>query len=379
MDGIRTRSALFEVLDKAIADPDAKVDVVAYDLNVPEIVTRLEQLGKKLRLIIDDDGDHGKDNSAEKQAEERLLLTALHVKRQHMGKLQHNKTIIVYSPTLQLVVCGSTNFAWRGLYVQNNNAIVLTGKTSVNVFKAAFEQYLKSDSAGDFGGSVSAAWQSLGLTGINASVAFSPHSGSNTVLNSIGEDIANTRSSLFYSMAFLSQTSGPVRKALTDVTLNEHIFVYGISDKKAGGFKLLTPNGNYFPVSPASLEKDVPEPFKSEPTGGGGTRMHHKFVVIDFDKPSARVYMGSYNFSFAADGTNGENLVLIKNRKIAVAYMIEALRIFDHYHFRVVTKAAKKGKLKLQLKPAPQNLQDEPWWLEDYSDIRKIKDRLLFA
>jgi hypothetical protein len=71
--------------------------------------------------------------------------------------------------------------------------------------------------------------------------------------------------------------------------------------------------------------------------------------------------------------------VLIKNRKIAVAYMIEALRIFDHYHFRVVTKAAKKGKLKLQLKPAPQNLQDEPWWLEDYNDIRKIKDRLLFA
>jgi hypothetical protein len=377
--GFEARSALFEVLDKAIADPDAKVDVIAYDLNEPEIVKRLEQLGKKLRLIIDDDGDHGKGNSAEKQAEERLLLTAMKVKRQHMGKLQHNKTIIVDSPTLKLVVCGSTNFAWRGLYVQNNNAIVLTGKTSVNVFKAAFEQYWTSDSAGDFGGSTAAAWQPLGLTGIDASVAFSPHSGSNTVLNSIGADIATARSSLFYSMAFLSQTSGPVRKALTDVTLNEQIFVYGISDKKAGGFKLLTPNGNYSPVSPASLEKDVPEPFKSEPTGGGGTRMHHKFVVIDFDKPSARVYMGSYNFSFAADGTNGENLVLIKNRKIAVAYMIEALRIFDHYHFRVVTKAAKKNKSKLELKPAPQNLQDEPWWREDYTDIRKIKDRLLFA
>jgi hypothetical protein len=377
--GFEARSVLLEVLDKAIADPDAKVDVVAYDLNEPEIVKRLEQLGKKLRLIIDDDGDHGKGNSAEKQAEERLLLTALNVKRQHMGKLQHNKTIIVDSPTLQLVVCGSTNFAWRGLYVQNNNAIVLTGKSSVSVFKVAFEQYWASDSAGDFGGSTAAAWQSLGLAGIDASVAFSPHSGSNTVLNSIGADIATTRSSLFYSMAFLSQTSGPVRKALTDVTLNDKIFVYGISDKKAGGFKLLTPNGNYSPVSPASLEKDVPEPFKSEPTGGGGTRMHHKFVVIDFDKPSARVYMGSYNFSFAADGTNGENLVLIKNRKIAVAYMIEALRIFDHYHFRVATKAAKKSKSKLELKPAPQNLQDETWWLEDYTDIRKIKDRLLFA
>jgi hypothetical protein len=377
--GFEARSVLLEVLDKAIADPNARVDVVAYDLNVPEIVNRLELLGKKLRLIIDDDGDHGKHDSAEKQAEERLRLTALNVKRQHMGKLQHNKTIIVDSPTLKLVVCGSTNFAWRGLYVQNNNAIVLTGKTSVTIFQAAFEQYWASDSAGDFGGSTAAAWQSLGLAGINANVSFSPHSRSNSILKGIGADIANTRSSLFYSMAFLSQTSGPVRKALTDATLNEQIFVYGISDKKAGGFNLLTPNGNYSPVSPASLEKDVPEPFKSEPTGGGGTRMHHKFVVIDFDKPSARVYMGSYNFSFAADGTNGENLLLIKNRKIAVAYMIEALRIFDHYHFRVATKAAKKNKNKLELKPVPQNPSDEPWWLEHYTDIRKIKDRLLFA
>jgi hypothetical protein len=377
--GFEARSTILEVLDKAIADPDAEVDVVAYDLNVPEIVSRLALLGKRLRLIIDDDGAHGKEESAEKQAESQLRLTALEVKRQHMGKLQHNKTIIVDSPTQQLVVCGSTNFAWRGLYVQNNNAIVLTGAASVKLFRAAFNQYWQSDSAGDFGASASATWQSLGLDGVEASVAFSPHAAGNSVLNSIGEDIATTKSSLFYSMAFLSQTGGPVREALTKTTLNENIFVYGISDKKAGGFDLLTPDGNLAPVSPAALGKDVPEPFKSEPTGGGGTRMHHKFVVIDFDLPTARVYMGSYNFSFAADGTNGENLLLIKNRKVAVSYMIEALRIFDHYHFRVAKKTAKKAGNKLALKPAPQKAEDQPWWQEDYTDVRKIKDRLLFA
>jgi hypothetical protein len=377
--GFEARSTILEVLDKAIADPDAEVDVVAYDLNVPEIVSRLALLGKKLRLIIDDDGAHGKADSAETQAESQLRLTALDVKRQHMGKLQHNKTIIVDSPTQQLVVCGSTNFAWRGLYVQNNNAIVLTGPASVKLFRAAFNQYWQSNSAGGFGASASATWQSLGLDGVEASVAFSPHAAGNSVLNSIGEDIATTKSSLFYSMAFLSQTSGPVRESLTKTTLNENIFVYGISDKKAGGFNLLTPNGNLAPVSPAALGKDVPEPFKSEPTGGGGTRMHHKFVVIDFDLPTARVYMGSYNFSFAADGTNGENLLLIKNRKVAVSYMIEALRIFDHYHFRVAKKTAKKAGNKLALKPAPQKAKDQPWWQQDYTDLRKIKDRLLFA
>lgn len=47
----------------------------------------------------------------------------------------------------------------------------------------------------------------------------------------------------------------------------------------------------------ANLSGNLPEPFKSEPSAlraeGGGTRMHHKFVAIDFDKPMARVYMGS--------------------------------------------------------------------------------------
>ena len=43
--------------------------------------------------------------------------------------------------------------------------------------------------------------------------------------------------------------------------------------------------------------------------------MHHKFVVIDFDKPTARVYMGSYNFSKPADNQNGENLLRIKDRR----------------------------------------------------------------
>src|SRR5207249_2137718 len=106
------------------------------------------------------------------------------------------------------------------------------------------------------------------------------------------------------------------------------IFVYGISDKKVGGgLDLQKPDGNISPVFPAALTKDLPEPFKSEPTGGGGVRMHHKFTVIDFDKPTARVYLGSYNFSVAADTKNGENLFLIRDRRVAVSYMVQALSL----------------------------------------------------
>ena len=107
--------------------------------------------------------------------------------------------------------------------------------------------------------------------------------------------------------------------------------------------------------------------------------MHHKFVVIDFDKPTARVYMGSYNFSRTADTSNGENLLLIRNRRIAVAYVIEALRIFDHYHYRVNEAQAKKAKQKLQLAKPPRKAGERAWWQEDYTNARKIRDRELFA
>ena len=381
--GFEGRHAILEVLDQAIADKKADVRVVAYDLNEPEIVSRLVKLGKRLKIILDDGGPHGKPTSGESQAAKRLIASAgaANVKRQHMGKLQHNKTIIVEGPKVKKVVCGSTNFSWRGFYVQSNNAMILSGASAIKPFLAAFEQYWNSDSAADFGKSAAAQWSSLGLPGIDARVAFSPHSAKNALLKLIAKDVAEkTTSSLFYSLAFLYQTPGAMQDAIKKVSKNNKIFAYGISDRKVGGLDLLKPDGNVAPVFPAALtDKTTPEPFKSEPAGGGGNRMHHKFVVIDFDTPTARVYLGSYNFSIPADTKNGENLLLIRDRRIAVSYMVEALRIFDHYHFRLVQLEAKRAKKKLTLAKPPRKPGEEPWWLEDYKDTRKIRDRELFA
>ena len=170
-----------------------------------------------------------------------------------------------------------------------------------------------------------------------------------------------------------------IRDAVTSLTDRDDIFIYGISDKKVGGFDLQKPGGNLAPVRPAALTKNVPEPFKTEPKGGGGNRMHHKFLVVDFDKPTARVYLGSYNFSVAADSKNGENLVLIRDRRVATSYMVEALRIFDHYHFRVIQEEAKKERKKLSLKKPPRGPGEKAWWEDAYSDPRKIRDREIFA
>jgi hypothetical protein len=382
--GFEARSAILELLDDAIADKDAVVRVVCYDLNDPAIVSRFEKLKKRLWIIIDNSKEHKPDEAEESQAAERLAATAGadQVKRQHMSNLQHNKTIVVEGPKVKGAVCGSTNFTWRGQFVQSNNAIVVRGKKAIQPFLDAFENYWKNDFAKGFGPTDSTDWHSLEFSNIDAKVTFSPHSKDEGVLQDVADDILGAKSSVFYSLAFLNQTGGAVTDAIMEITRKEGVFVYGISDKRTGGLDVHLPNGKVAPVFAANLSENLPEPFKSEPSAlgakGQGTRMHHKFVVIDFDEPTARVYMGSYNFSKPADNENGENLLLIKDRRIAVSYMIQALSIFDHYYFRVLQAKADASNKPIQLKKPPTTGQ-KPWWDEDYTNARKILDRELFA
>ncbi|MFN5168937.1 MAG: phospholipase D-like domain-containing protein [Cyclobacteriaceae bacterium] len=382
--GFEARDAILEVLDLAIKDPKAAVKVVAYDLSEIEVVTRLKKLGKRLQIIIDDSPEHKKAGSAENQAEVILTKSAgkANVKRQHLGKLQHNKTIVVDAPTLKAAVCGSTNFTWRGLYVQNNNALIVYGAKAIAPFKQAFDDYWNNGTVAKFGASKSAKWVDLGFPDIKAKVTFSPHAVANQQLARIAKDLEATKSSLFFSLAFLYQTPGPIVNTIKKIQKDKSLFCYGISDKPVGGFDLTKSSGSTVVVYPEALKKGMPAPFREEPVGGGGTRLHHKFLVVDFDKPSARVYLGSYNFSNAADTANGENLVLIQDQRIATSYMIEALRIFDHYNFRARTagkKTGKKGKAKIELKLAPEKAGETAWWQPFFTDARKIKDRKLFA
>jgi phosphatidylserine/phosphatidylglycerophosphate/cardiolipin synthase-like enzyme len=379
--GFEAFSAILEVLDKAVADNKAKVRVVAYDLNEPEIVSRLEKLGDRLNIIIDDSKEHGDAGSGETQAAKRLSHSAgaTNVKRQHMSNLQHNKIIVVDGPKDQIVVCGSTNFSWRAFFVQSNNALILHGASATKPFLTAFDDYWSMTPA-NFGKAASANWSDLRLPGIQAQVAFSPHGASNALLKKIADDIeTNTTSSLIYSLAFLHLTSGGIRNAIKKVSKRDDIFVYGMSDRKVGGLDLQKPDGRSSHVFPTALTKNVPKPFSVEPTGGSGIRMHHKFVIIDFDKPTARVYLGSYNFSPPADTKNGENLLLIRDRRIATSYLVEAIRIFDHYHFRVKQQESKKAGKELVLAKPPRSKKEKTWWVEDFTNVSKIRDRQLFA
>jgi hypothetical protein len=71
---------------------------------------------------------------------------------------------------------------------------------------------------------------------------------------------------------------------------------------------------------------------------------------------------------------------MIKDRTVATSYMIEAVRLYDHYRFRTVQETAGGKRLKLlELKLPPASPSQKPWWQKDWDDpVRKL-DRELFA
>jgi hypothetical protein len=377
--GFEARRLMLSVLDEAIQDPTAQVRALAYDLNLPEVVDRFVKLGKRLRIIIDDSDKKANADSPESKAAKMLIASAgaENVQRQHMGGLQHSKTIAVKGEKVNLAIGGSTNMSWRGLFVQNNNVVLLRGPVAAQIFFDQFDHsFGNPNNPSGFGKTPSAGWNDLKLTGINAKIAFSPHSTDNSILKSIADDINSTNSSLFYSLAFLYQTKGVIQDSIKKVTTENNHFVFGISDKKVGGLDLQLPNGNPPSTFPAALIKEVPEPFLQESAGGNGIRLHHKFVVIDFDKPTARVYTGSYNFSTSADRKNNENLLLIQDQRVAVSYMVQAVTIFDHYEFR---NKVDKTLSKVFLQVPPKASGDKPWWDKYYTVPARMRDRELFS
>src|SRR5919202_2890650 len=136
-----------------------------------------------------------------------------------------------------------------------------------------------------------------------------------------------------------------------DALMTRPVFSYGISDK-GGQLEVHKPDGSVGLVDFAYLAAHAPEPFKSEWSGGRGINVHHKFVVTDFSLPTAKVFTGSSNLAPSGEEGNGDHLIQIEDRKIAVGYAIEALRVFDHLHFRDLMKAAdKKPPAEQEKKP----------------------------
>lgn len=148
---------------------------------------------------------------------------------------------------------------------------------------------------------------------------------------------------MFFCIAFLNQAkTGAVREAV-DALEGRPLFSYGVSDR-ADGLAVHKPDGTLGIVDFKYLAAPAPEPFKSEWSGGSGIHEHNKFVVVDFNLPTAKVFTGSCNMSVSGEEHNGDNLICVQDPRVATSYAIQGLLIFDHLEFR--TKMMSAGEPK---------------------------------
>lgn len=87
---------------------------------------------------------------------------------------------------------------------------------------------------------------------------------------------------------------------------------------------------------------------------------HQKFVVIDFNGARPKVFTGSSNLATRNEHENGDNLVMIEDRKVAIAYAIEALRLVDHFHFRMRLKEGETKAERMTLTKPPESRKKTP-------------------
>ena len=398
--GFEAYQLIFDLLAEVTNNKNLMLDVFAYDLNEPDFVSALEKLKGRVRIVIDNSGSHAPATSAESQAAKRLSASAGagNVKRMKFTKLQHNKVLIVKSgDTPQKVLFGSTNYSFRGLYIQANNALVVYAPQAAQLFEEyfnlAFANAGKSPKQWYETNPMSEKWLPVMVAGKpGLKFCFSPHDDSNLSMKPVGDAINGAKSSVFFSIAFLYQTpSGPVRQAVNKL-MKSKIFSYGISDKN-GKLQVFKPDKSIGLVDFAYLAKVSPPPFNKEWSGGAGIHQHDKFVVTDFNLPSAQVFTGSSNLAPGGEEGNGDNLVAIADRKVATSYAIEALRIFDHLHFRVRMQKATgaKGKGSSKKTPAaqtaaltlqkPTKITGKAAWFEGYykSGSQQEGDREIFS
>jgi phosphatidylserine/phosphatidylglycerophosphate/cardiolipin synthase-like enzyme len=372
--GFEARRLIIDTLDRVAADSSLTLDALIYESKEPDVLKRLEALGGRVRAIIDDHGEQGEEASAETLSANRLVAAGAEVKRMHCGRQQHNKVMIVRRNGQPVrVLTGSTNYSLRGLYIQANNALVFDDPGVAAKYGELFDAYWIAPKEFRQNALSRQWWVVRDEADSRVSLCFSPHAESSLSLNPIATAIEKAESSVLFSIVFLNQLTGAVREALNEL-MDRSLFSYGVA-QRVNGLTVNKPDGSCGLLPFAYLAENTPEPFKSEWSGqttGHSNMVHHKFLVTDFNGARPVVYTGSSNMAGGGEKSNGDNLICIEDRKVAIAYAIEALRLFDHFHFRVNAQEPNAMQtLRLAKPPTP----GEKTWFSQYYRTGHVKER----
>jgi hypothetical protein len=402
--GFTARDMVLEVANEVLKNKKLRLDLFAYDLNEPDLMTVFLQLAKqgRIRVILDNATLHHDTTSPKPEDEfEKLFNQAAKkpaaILRGKFGRFAHDKQLIVSQGGKAIkVLTGSTNFSVTGLYVNSNHVLVFNDATVAATYAQIFQEVWDGNVSVKFNKTPDAAKVfsfPLGQTQIE--VTFSPHTEADAGKNldnmvaRINQERKQKNGSVLFAVMGLDKGTGPVLPALKDLHADEKIFSYGISDTPGGIFLYKPGKKTGALVSGKPTATKLPPPFDQVPNLGLGHQVHHKFIVCGFNGKSPVVYCGSSNLALAGEQVNGDNLIAIHDGDLATVFALEALALVDHFDFldRSSTKA-KVAPANIKAASKQQQAVNAGWFLSttdrwvapyyDPGDLHNV-DRLLFG
>jgi phosphatidylserine/phosphatidylglycerophosphate/cardiolipin synthase-like enzyme len=406
--GFTARERIFALLDEVVADRTLRLDMLAYDLNEPDILKRLLTLAGqgRIRILVDNatlhhDTTKPKPEDQFETAFRKAAKAPADMLRGKFNRFAHDKIMIVSKKDVGVVkvLTGSTNFSVTGLYVNSNHILVFHDGAIAKKYSDMFEKvWAIGAAAGKFQKDPLSS-QEFPFASPKMEVSFAPHTApvSDQILNGMTDRIGQEGKrkkggSVLFAVMDMGTGTGPVLPALDALHKTDAIFSFGISDGPKG-ISLFKPGSKKgILVTGKPVGTQLPPPFNQVPGLGLGHQIHHKFVVCGFNTDAAVVYCGSSNLASGGEQANGDNLLAIHDADVATVFAIEALGLVDHFQFldrfADAPKAPKNAKTKEP--PAAKShaaaaagwfLSTDDKWTAPYFDPKDIHsiDRTLFA
>jgi len=276
---------LYELIDSATES----VHCAFFDLDLEGIIGLFEDKSSSIdvKVVVDGENEfHGYD----------------WVRFDTTSQYSHNKFCVVDGKRIST---GSFNPTQRGAFFNNNNMVIMESDLLSDNFEKEFVELWQ----GDFGEGENVEHPKIVWNDIEVQNYFCPedHCG-----DMIYEEIKKAKSEVYFMI--FSFTHGKVANGLV-MKKDEGLHIQGIFERtqksKYSKFELLD-------FQNISVKWD-----KSK------YNMHNKVFVID----NETVITGSFNPSNNADKNNDENIMIIKNKEIASAYLKEWQKIWNYRVF----------------------------------------------
>ncbi len=412
-EGDPMRNALSGLLRPQILDllteaktSGGKIYAALYELNDPELIQALVDLGDNCNLILGNGAFKPPSHDENAQVRAHLKTTKIHVYDRIVtsGHFAHNKVVVFCDAdgNAQKVLTGSTNWTSSGLCTQANNGLIIDDPEVAQDYLDAWNR-------------IHAAGNGFPPTLINANSTaktFTVDGCSVTpwhVPTSHAQDLDYARKLinaakegilfLFFNPGTFQPDDEPEKWTLLQNILNRHheennayydpnLYIKGVvnqdipyltaDDVKQKGKKppaqAMDPTQSAQPVAlyssgiepPVRLSHDVLVPaniktqfgpWEEELLRAGIVNIHSKVIVIDPFGAHPVVMTGSHNLGFKASSKNDDNLIIIEgNGALAAAYAINIIAIFQTYRWNSYVEAHRKDPR------AWHGLQDKDSW-----------------